>query len=105
MKKSVIRIFSLALLAIMLLGVLTSCVNTLSGTYVDSTGIVKLTFDGDKVTYSSGIGPLSITLDGTYKIDGDEITLTIDGSPINGTLPFAKDGKTITIGGVTYTKE
>jgi hypothetical protein len=89
----------------MLLGVLASCANTLSGTYVDSTGIVKLTFDGDKVTYSSGVGALSLTLEGTYKIDGDEITLTIDGSPINGTLPYDKDGKTITIGGVTYTKK
>ena len=69
----------------------------------DATGLTTLTFDGDKVTAKVGV----VSVEGTYKIDGDKITLTFgnDTLKLGGEKSFAKDGNTITIGGAKYTKQ
>ena len=102
--KTFTKIISVALVSVMLLMVLVSCSNKLSGTYESNSGAISLIFDGEEVTYKAG-STISIELKGTYEIKDDKITLKIDGSPINGEFDFKKDGKTITIGSIEYTKK
>jgi hypothetical protein len=98
--KTFAKVISVALVAVMLLCVLSSCATRLNGTYESKLG-TTLTFKGEKVTYKAG----PIEINGTYEINDDEITLKLDGTPLNGTFNFEKDGKTITIGLSTYTKK
>ncbi len=100
MKKSV-RVLAVAMALLMVMVVLASCGTKLSGTYKGT--LTSLTFDGDKVKASAG--PISI--EGTYKIDGDKITLTFgnDTLKLGGEHTFEKDGDTIKIDGIKYTKE
>ena len=109
MKKAVKHI-ALALVAVMALMLLASCATKLSGTYkCDDTKIldVTLTFDGDKVIAKGKLGIIATEVEGTYEIDGDKITLTFgnDAFKLGGEKSFEKDGDTIKIGGVSYTKE
>lgn len=124
MKKTAIRIISLALVAIMLLSVLCSCATTLSGTYSGKADVFGLAgaevtykFSGSKVTVTSKANVLGFEktteYSGTYKIaDSDDgkqtITFTFDGdaSSFSGTSSFSmdKESGTIKIGGITYTK-
>lgn len=124
--KNVIKIVALALVLVMTMGVLASCGGTkLSGKYEatsNGTGIV-MEFSGDKVKVSFDVNLVVTTVtvgpvEGTYKIDGDKITLDfVDESQVKdndtakdllgkleGELSFEKDGDTIKIGGVSYTK-
>ena len=104
MKKNILRVTALAIILVMAVAVLASCGTKLSGTYKDdATGLTTLTFDGDKVTAKAGV----VSVEGTYKIDGDKITLTFgnDTLKLGGEQSFAKDGNTITIGGAKYTKQ
>ena len=111
MKKTV-KILALVMVAAMLCCVLASCGNTLKGTYKTDgllgIGEVKYTFDGDKFTYVAGVGALAITLNGTYVIEDNQITLTLsdgaeDSQSISGTHAFEKGDDYIKIGGSTYT--
>ena len=99
MRKS-IRVLAVAMALLMVMAVLSSCGTKLSGTYEGF--LTTLTFDGDKVVASAG--PISI--EGTYKIDGDKITLTFgnDTLKLGGEHTFEQDGDTIKIGGISYTK-
>ena len=106
-----------ALVAMMLLS-LASCAK-LSGTYeatVVGTGS-KLEFDGKKVTVSAVVFDKAIaSIEGTYKIKGDEITFDFTDKEagedlnkilekLNGTLTFEKGDDYIKIGDAKYTKK
>ncbi|MBQ9746394.1 MAG: hypothetical protein IJW21_06185 [Clostridia bacterium] len=110
--KKLTKVLALTVVLAMACLVLASC--GLSGKY-ESKGILSTTtleFKGDKVTITIG----SLEAEGTYKIDGDEITITLDNADdgalswgdalngFNGTHAYEKDGDTIKIGGTKYTK-
>ena len=108
MKKAA-KLIALALVAVTALMLLASCQTKLSGTYqCDDTKVldVTLTFDGDKVIAKGKLGILNTEVEGTYKIDGDKITLTFgnDAFKLGGEKSFEKKGDTIKIDGVSYTK-
>lgn len=93
------------LIVVMMLS-LVACGNKLSGTYKTEEKLgsyMSYTFDGDKVTCKLvAAGITAATLEGTYKIDGDKITLTwnsdeIDGA-LAGELDFTKTDDGIKIG-------
>ncbi len=102
------------LVVVMLLS-LAACGNKLSGTYSvkNALGEVSYTFDGDKVvvkTFALGVKVLEV--EGTYKIDGDEITLTYgsddakgDGNVLSGTQKFVKGDGYIEIGALKLEKQ
>ena len=102
------RILCIALVAVMLVS-LVACGGKLSGTYKteDILGsYVSYTFKGSKViveTYVLGTKALKVT--GSYKIDGNEITLTYDSKDaegeknvVSGTQTFEKGDGYIKIG-------
>ena len=101
MKKTV-RILALAMALTMVLFAFAACGTKLSGTYEGT--LTKLTFDGDEVTASDKLGIVKIT--GTYEIKGDKMTLTFgdDKLSLGGEHSFEKDGDTIKINGIKYTK-
>lgn len=110
MKKNILRVTALAIILVMAVAMLASCGTKLSGTYkCDDTSVldVTLTFDGDNVTAKGKISIVSAEVSGTYKIDGDKITFNFGDDKFNlgGEHSFAKDGKTITIDKVNYTKQ
>lgn len=117
MKNTFKKVLVLALAALMLLS-LASC-GKLSGTYtatVFGTG-AKLEFDGKKVTVSATlVGQELASVEGTYKIKGDEITFDFSDKDadedvnkllesLNGTLAFEKGDDYIKIGDTKYTKQ
>lgn len=91
------------LLAVALILTLSSCGDSLKGTYV-SKGLIAqtFTFDGDNVTMSA----FGINVSGKYKISGNQIAITYSlfGMDNTWTQTFSKSGKTITIGGTDFTK-
>lgn len=118
MKKTV-RILSLTLAVLMLAATaltLASCGSKLSGTY-KTEGLLTYqtyTFDGDKVTiktYGGISGTKLLEFEGTYKIDGDEITITYaededTGDALAaGTYEFKKTDDGIKIGTKEMTKQ
>ncbi len=108
MKKNILRVTALAVLLVMAVAVLASCGSKLSGTYVrDDSDAVSLTFKDDKVSAEGKILGVSLKVEGTYKIEKDKITISFgdDKFKLGGEKSFAKDGKTITIDGVKYTKQ
>ena len=105
MKKSV-RILAVAMVAVMLCLTLASCGKTLSGKYeatVLGSG-VELEFDGKKVTYTAKIlGAEAASVEGTYEIKDDEITLSFEGDDedadeLEGTFDFEEGDDYIKIG-------
>lgn len=107
--KNIVRIAAVALVIVMLAATLASC-GGLSGTYeasVIGTG-ATYTFKGSKVTIQakalgSNVGD---AIEGTYKISGDQITITIEGdSQYSGTFDFEKGEDYIKIGVVKYNKK
>ena len=114
MKRS-IRILAVALVAVMLCMTLASCGNKLSGEYVGDMGIfgkVTYTFKGNKVeiSYKSLLGTVT-SIDGTYSIDDDEITISLDDGAdeddveaFSGTFAFEKTDDGIKIGMFEYKK-
>lgn len=109
MNRNIIKVAALALVLVMLAATLVSC-GGLSGTYeasVIGTG-ASYTFKGNKVTIQAkAIGAnIGEPVEGTYKISGDEITITIEGdSTYSGTFDFEKGEDTIKIGIVEYKKK
>ena len=109
------RKIALVLALCFVVSLLASCGSSLSGTYTAESFGSKLTytFSGNDVKLSVSVfGMQAVTVNGTYKIDGNSITLTFGGEEAeakqySGTFDFAKgeDGKTITIGLVTYEKQ
>lgn len=114
--KKFARILALTLVAVMLCATLASCGGVASGDYYagekDTTKTYTMySFSGNKVTFTSyllGNKVDSATLEGKYKVDGDEIIFTwvdADGKETTDTKAFAEneDGS-IKIGLVTYKK-
>lgn len=111
-----------ALLMAMLL-LLTACGNSIEGTwnYVDGTGEgaesfstykalganITFTFKSGKMTIKMEIEGQSDSMENTYKIDGNKITITTEGSTDGTTGEFKVDGKklTLTIEGSTLNFE
>ena len=105
MKKSV-RILAIAMVAVMLCLTLASCGKTLSGRYeltVAGSGM-ELEFDGKKVTYiAKALGAEITSVEGTYEIKDDKITLSFDGDnesakTMEGTFDFEEGEDYIKIG-------
>ena len=108
--KKILRLIALSLVLVMGLVMLASCAKTLSGEYkCDDTKImdVTLTFEGETVKATGKVLIFSGSVDGTYRIDGDKITLTFGDDKFNlsGEHSFEEDGQTIKIDGVSYTKQ
>lgn len=115
MKKTV-RILSLALAVLMLAATaltLASCGSKLSGTYKTDAvfgSYVSYTFKGDKVTFETVVaGVTAATIEGTYKIDGDKITLTWgdekNDKALSGEMDYKKTDDGIKIGVLELKKE
>lgn len=110
MRKIFIKVTLLALIFLVLTATLASC-GGLSGTYeskVLGQG-VAYTFKGNKVTVDVTV-IVTVTFEGTYKIKGDRITITIDSDDkdakeYSGTHSFEKGDGYIKIGGVKLTKK
>ncbi len=104
MKKTIIKVLALSLVAVMMCAILVSC-STLSGKYSNETLGIKSTYEfkGDEFTATA----MGVTISGTYKIEGDEITFTysLAGEEISTTEDFEKVSGGIKIDGVEYTKE
>ena len=114
--KKFARILALTLVAVMLCATLASCGGVASGDYyagdMEITKIYTVySFSGNKVTFSSYVAGEkvdSLTREGKYKVDGDEIIFTwvdADGKETTDTKAFAEneDGS-IKIALVTYKK-
>ena len=118
MKKTILKIVALSLVAVMMCSILVSCGKTLSGTYSAKLdmGIVgsetTYKFSGKKVTITTTSGAMgfekTVAFEGTYKIEDDKITFTFEGEDAksyNGSLPFEKTEEGIKIAGVEYKKQ
>lgn len=100
------------LIVVMMLS-LVACGTKLSGTY-ETDGIlgsyVSYKFSGGKLTVTTYVlGNVVATVEGTYKIDGDQITITYntdndDNEGISGTQSFEKTDDGIKIGVLTLKK-
>ena len=108
--KKFAKIMALALVAIMLCTALVSCGKKLSGEYEATflgSGIV-LEFKGNKVTYTAkAAGAEVASVEGTYKIEDDKITLTFEAEKdseekaaeeMSGTFDFEEGEDYIKIG-------
>ncbi len=111
MKKTMAVVGVVALAAVLCL-VLAGCAAVPNGKYVN--GLLTYEFSGNKVTLKVGGSTVNVTFNGTYTVskEGEEekITFTFgedDASKYNGTFSFSQDKSagTVTIGGVTYTKQ
>ncbi|MCL2229892.1 MAG: hypothetical protein FWC01_02250 [Treponema sp.] len=98
MKKSNLLVvaFGAIILASMLL---VSCGPSINGTWVHSDGF-ELTFKGEKVDMSFGG---EVFQSGTYKTNGNKITITEDDESEEGTFTIEGDKLSITFGGETDT--
>lgn len=103
-----------AMLVIVMMVSLVACGTKLSGTYeTDSVlgSYVSYTFSGSKVTITTyALGTKVTSVEGTYKIDGNEITFTYaedaeTGDALTGTQTFEKTEDGIKIGILTLTKK
>ena len=118
MKNTFKKILVVALAALMILS-LASCGKKLSGTYTaDLLGTgTKMVFDGKNVTVSvTLLGQDLASVEGTYKIKGEEITFDFSNEDVDedlnevlealsGTLSFEDGDGYVKIGGTKYTKE
>ena len=113
MKKTVLKVVALMLVAVVFCTALVSCGKKLSGTYEANliAAEVSYKFSGSKVTVT--IDPIigdDTVLEGKYEIEDDKITFTWEGEnadkaeDYSGTLSFAEGEDYITIGGVKYNK-
>lgn len=112
MKKSV-RIIALVMAILTVSVLLVACGKTLSGKYsaeVVGTG-VTYEFKGSKVTITAKVlGQDAASIQGSYKIKDDKITITIDGDDKEakdkyaGTFDFKETDNGIKIGVVEYKK-
>ena len=117
MKKSV-RILAVVMAALMLCLCLASCGKKLSGTYVyEESDSLKLTFKGNKVTFTISFMGESADIEGTYEIKDDKITFDFTGADdedgllssmvdeMSEALDFEKGNGYIMIDGEKYVKE
>lgn len=113
------RIISTILVCVLLLGcvlTLASCGKRLSGTYAGKLEVagqsaeMSFTFKGNKVTMETKGTVLGITtstsLEGTYEIEDDKITITYeeDGKSVTDTMTFEKGKDFIKLDGIQFDK-
>lgn len=112
-KMKITRILALLLSLVLLLGALAGCAETLSGTYkAETLGTgASYTFDGKNVKVDVLVlGTVATTLEGTYEIKDNKITLTFgdteseEAKTYGGTFDFAETETSIKIGLIEYTK-
>ena len=115
--KKLVRVVSVALLAVMALALLASCAP--SGKYGDASGLagVEYKFAGSKVTVTLGVAGFEKSFKGTFKMGKDDDgnkTITFkftdkEASSYTGTFSYGEgkddNGKYITIGSVKYYKQ
>lgn len=101
------------LIVVMMLS-LVACGSKLSGTYETEKVLgsyISYTFSGSKVSVTTYVvGVKALEFEGTYKIDGNEITITYaedqdTGDAISGTQTFEKTEDGIKIGVVSLKKK
>lgn len=113
--KKFARILAVVMAVLMVSLCFVACGNKLSGTYEHTeeamgiTATVKLEFDGDKVKISSEALGISASVDATYEIKDDEITISIDDEDsllkdLAGTFDFEKGKDYVKIDGTEYKK-
>ena len=122
MRKTLVRVITLALVAVMLVCALASCSKTLSGEYTSEIEIagqkasVTYKFSGNDVTVitkTTILGQVNTEeVEGTYEIVENEdgtmeikFTREVDGKPETNTLTFEEGEDYIKIGGVQYNKK
>ena len=120
MKKSTIKVLALVLVTLMVCVAFVACSKTLNGEYVNEINVAGISstkttyvFEGKKVTLTvsaeaAGIDLGGVSLEGTYKINGDEITFTFEGegaAEYSKALPFEETDDGIKIAGVEYKKQ
>lgn len=109
------KIISMILVCVLLVGMLftlASCGKKLKGSYSCEVGGMTMTYEfkGNKFTLTTEMEVLGQKVttesEGTYKIKGDEITITmeIDGEEFENTGSFEKGKDYIVIDGVKLTK-
>ena len=114
--KKFARILAVVMAVLMVTLCFAACGTKLSGSYTHTeeafgvTATAKFEFKGDKVTISSEALGLSASVEGTYEIKDDEITITIDDEDsllkdAAGTFDFEKGKDYIKIDGVEYKKD
>ena len=117
MKKSIIKVFALTLLAVVICVALVSCGKTLSGEYAAEIDVeiakytVTYKFSGSKVEVEAKATVFGQVLkenaEGKYEIKDGEITLTFDEETSlfkSGTFTFEQTDKGVKIGMVEYKK-
>ncbi len=110
MKKTVLKVVALMLVAVIVCAALASCGKTLNGTYKTALGTPTFTFKGNKVSLEIDLLITAKTIEGKYEIKDDKITFTWEGEnaedakDYSGTLSFAEGDGYITIAGVKYNK-
>lgn len=113
MKKTIVKILALTLVAVMLVTVFAACGKKLSGTYEASligTGTC-LEFKGSKVTAQFKIlGAYGDPIEGKYEINDTKITITFgsdneDAKALEGTFDFEEGEDYIKIAGIKYDKK
>ncbi len=120
MKKTIVKIMALALVAVIACIALASCAKTISGKYEGelNLGVAKYTvtyeFSGSKVEVTRKATTIlgtsdTTTVKGTYKIsdNGEEITFTWDSEDDvieGGTFVFEETENGIKIGAIEYKK-
>ncbi len=104
-KAAIVQVLVLVALVVGLIAVLTGCGGGLEGTWSnDQEGTVVIT--GDKISVDDGS---EFGLDFTYKIDGDNLLLTLEGLVTDQPVPYKLDGDTLTLSmegeSVTFTRK
>ena len=108
------RVWVIALTAVLLIGALSGCAETLSGSYrADTLGTGAVyTFSGKDVRVDVlMLGAVVSSLEGTYILEDGKITFTFgdteseEGKKYSGTFDFAETETGIKIGLIEYTKE
>ncbi len=112
MKKTLIRAIALMLIAVTMVCCLASCGGIKSGKYYNGSMDIKTytqyEFKGNKYTFSSYVAGEkldSVTVEGTYKIDGEEIIFTWEndeGDKEKDTKSFEKTENGVKIGKIEY---
>lgn len=106
MKKKMKSMLSILCLSITIMCMLTACSTKLSGTYTNEDGLVKqsFTFKEDNKVEVSAFG---IEVEGEYLIKNDTITITYSllNLSYDWEKSFRKDGNSIFIDGVEFTKD
>ncbi|MGM9682745.1 MAG: hypothetical protein ACI3XQ_04020 [Eubacteriales bacterium] len=114
MKKSLLKITAVLMVALIVCVALASCGKTLKGTYSAEkaqTGI-ELVFDGKDVKINvKALGATLASVDATYEIKGDKINISVgetdneEAKALNGEFDFEQGDDYIKIATVKYTKK